>query len=362
VRSAGPVKLRDDDGRRVDVGPTRTERPALALQLVSPVVSGDAATMKASSRASRPSLAVRAASHTEHIASLIHVVDHGSLSAAARALRVPKSTLSRHLAQLEDALRAPVVVRGQRELVLTDVGARLVSESRGPLSALDEAIGNAAAQVTTGNGFVRMTVPFDYGAVVSALVLELLKAHPEVDVDLRLTDGVTDLRRDRIDLAVRVGTIQDDSLIARPLGHIHGVLVASPAFVDAHKVLLSAPSPSCLAGIPCVAFTNPPFSNAWTLHAEGKQPVDVTVSGRFFATSLPAVRAAAVAGFGVARLPLYMARDEIAAGRLQVVLPGWATPARPVQLVYPRTRHPLPRVRTIIQFFLDRARERRFDG
>ena len=74
------------------------------------------------------------------------------------------------------------------------------------------------------------------------------------------------------------------------------------------------------------------------------------------------MRAAAVAGFGVARLPLYMARDEIAAGRLQIVLPGWATPARVVQLVYPRTRHHSSRVRTVIQFFLERARERRFDG
>ena len=318
--------------------------------------------MKGSSRGSPRSVAAGAATQAEHIASLIQIVDHGSLSAAARALRLPKSTLSRHLAQLEDALRAPVVVRGQRELVLTDVGAQLVAESRGPLTALDEAIGNAAAQVAGPRGFVRMTVPFDYGVVVSGLVLELLKTHPDVDVDLQLTDGVTDLRRDRIDVAVRVGAIHDDSLIARLLGHIHGVLVASPAFVDAHKVLSSAPTPSCLAGIPCVVFTNPPFSNVWTLHAEGKAPVEVKVSGRFFATSLPAVRAAAVAGFGVARLPLYIARDEVAAGRLQVVLPGWATPARPVHLVYPKTRHASPRVRAVIQFFLDRAKDRRFDG
>lgn len=318
--------------------------------------------MKRSPRTSRPSVAATAATHAEHIASLIHIVDHGSLSAAGRALRVPKSTLSRHLAQLEDALRAPVVVRGKRELVLTDVGAQLVAESRGPLTALDEAIGNAASRTTGGGGFVRVTVPFDYGVVVSGVVFELLKAHPDIDVDLQLSDAVSDLRRDRIDLAVRVGPIRDDSLIARPLGHIHGVLVASPGFIDAHKVLLSAPTPACLAGIPCVAFTNPPFSNVWTLHADDHAAVEVTVSGRFFATSLPAVRAAAVAGFGVARLPLYMARDEIAAGRLQIVLPGWATPARSVQLVYPRTRHPSPRVRTVIEFFVERARERRFDG
>ena len=318
--------------------------------------------MKGSSRPSHRSQPVRAANHTEHIASLIRIVDHGSLSEAARALKVPKSTLSRHLAQLEDALRAPVVVRGQRGLVLTDVGAQLVSESRGPLSALDEAIGNAAAHIASVRGFVRLSVPFDYGVVVSGLALELLKAHPDIDIDLQLTDAVTDLRRDRIDLAVRVGPIGDDSLIARPLGHIFGVLVASPGFVDAHKVLLSAPTPSCLSGIPCVAFTNPPFSNVWTLHADEKAEVEVKVSGRFFATSLPAVRAAAVAGFGVARLPLYLARDEIAAGRLQVVLPRWATPARAVQLVYPKTRYPSPRVRTVIQFFLERARDRRFDG
>jgi|GEM_PF-216975 len=317
--------------------------------------------MKSRSRGSQRTVSA-GATHAEHIASLLHVVDHGGLSSAARALRVPKSTLSRHLAQFEDALRSPVVVRGQRELVLTDVGTQLVAESRGPLGALDEALGNAAAHVTGPRRFVRMTAPFDYGVVVSGVVLDLLKAHPEIDVDLQLTDAVTDVRRDRIDLAVRVGPIHDDSLIARPLGHIHGVLVASPAFVDAHKVLLTASSPACLSGIPCAAFTSPPFSNAWMLHADAEPPVEVTVSGRFFATSLPAVRAAAVAGFGVARLPLYMARDEIAAGRLQVVLPGWATPARPVQLVSPKTRHPSPRVRTVVAYLLERARERRFDG
>jgi DNA-binding transcriptional LysR family regulator len=318
--------------------------------------------MKGTPRASRRRVAAAAATQAEHIASLIRVVDHGSLSAAARALRVPKSTLSRHLAQLEDALRAPVVVRGHRELVLTDVGAQLVAEARGPLTALDEAIGNAAAHVSVPRGFVRLAVPFDYGAFVSALVFELLKGNPDVDIDLVLGDAVTDLRRERIDLAIRVGPIQDESLIARPLGHIHGVLVASPGFIEAHKVLLSATTPTCLLGIPCVAFTSPPFTNVWTLHAEGKSPVEVTVHGRFFGNSLPAVRAAAVAGLGVARLPLYIARDEIAAGRLQTVLPGWATPSRPVHLTYPKTRYPSARIRAVIQYFLDRAKERRFDG
>lgn len=310
----------------------------------------------------RPQPLISAATQAEHLASLIQIVDHGSLSAAARALGVPKSTLSRHLAQLEAALEAQVITRGAREVTLTEVGAQLVSEARGPLAALGEAMGNAAAQVSSPRGRLRIAAAMDYGTRMSELLLELLRQHPDIDVELVLTDSVSDLQRDRIDLAIRAGVIRDESLIARPLGWIHGVLVASPAFVTAHKVLETATSPSCLTGIPCVVFTSPPFNSAWTLHAKDQTPVEVNVSGRFCGNSLPLVRAAAVAGLGVARLPFYMAREEIAAGRLVVVLPGWASPSRPVQLVYLQKRHQSQRVRTAIQFFLRCAGERRFDG
>jgi DNA-binding transcriptional LysR family regulator len=316
------------------------------------------------SRSSRrgPTVQKAIASHAEHIASVIHIVDHGSLSAAARALGLPKSTLSRHLSHLEHVLGASVFVRGQRELVLTETGAQLVAEARGPLSALIDAVEKAAAQAAKPRGSVRLAAPFDFGVVVSGVVVDLLRAHPEIDVDLCLTDGVADLRRERIDMAVRVGPIRDESLVARPLGHIHGVLVASPSFVEQHQVLRTTTSPGCLAGIPCIVFTSPPFTRVWSLHAEGKDPVEVTVHPRLGVNSLPAARLAAVAGLGVARLPLYAARDEIAAGRLSVVLPGWATPSRPVHLAWPKVRHPPPRVRAVVDYFLACAREHRFDG
>ena len=297
-----------------------------------------------------------------HVASLIHIVDHGSLSAAARAVGLPKSTLSRHVAQLEDALGAPVLVRGHQTLGLTELGAQLVSDARGPLAALSEALGNAAGRAAAPRGLVRMTAPVEYGALVASMILELLRVHPEIDVDLALDNAPVDLRREKLDLAIRVGPIHDEALIARAVGRIQGVLVASPAFVDRHPVLLTAASPACLSGIPCAIYTSPTFSSAWTLHAEGKPPVDVSVGGRFMSNSLTTVRAAAVAGFGVARLPLYVVREEIAAGRLLVVLPGWATPARTVSLVYPPSRHQAKRVRAVIQFFLGRAKERKFDG
>ena len=104
------------------------------------------------------------------------------------------------------------------------------------------------------------------------------------------------------------------------------------------------------------------ITNLGVFSTFGNKQIEVSVQGRLFANSLPAVRAAAVAGFGVARLPLYLARDEIAAGRLQIVLPGWATPSRPVHLVYLKTRHPSARVRSVVQFLLQCAKDRRFDG
>ena len=283
------------------------------------------------------------------------------MSPAARALGLPKSTLSRHVALLEQALDAKLLVRAQREVRLTDAGAVLVAGARAPLAALDEAAADASALRTAPRGRVRLAAPADYGsAVVSPIVVGLLEAHSDIDIELLLSDEVVDLRRGHFDLAVRIGPVRDESLIARPLGLVRGLLVASPAYLRRHKALATATTPDALTGHPCLVFNAPPFSNVWRLEGAHRDATEVSVHGPLMVNGLTVVRAAAIAGLGVARLPLYLCREDIEARRLAVVLPGWSTPSRTVSLVY-ADRRLTPRVRAAISYFSSAAAERRFD-
>lgn len=282
------------------------------------------------------------------LALLVRVAEAPTLTAAARALDVPKSTLSRRLADLEARLGVALLRRGARKIHLSEAGAALVAQC-GPLFArIEEAEAALARDGEAARGSLRISAPADFGVHVCAPIVQaFLREHAGIGVDVLYDDRVVDITAERFDVALRIGAVKDTSLVVRTIGSVGAAVVASPDYVARR----GAPAqPGDLATHDCLVFTSSPFTASWSLtHADGRVAT-VEVPHRLAANSLAVVREAARAGLGVARLPDYLYIDDCAAGRLVRLLPGWSTGARKVVVVYPQTRRLAPAVRLFIEF------------
>lgn len=282
------------------------------------------------------------------LALLVLVARAGTLHAAARETGVPKSTLSRRLIALEARLGVPLLRRGARRIHLTEAGARLVGVCGPLLARVEEAEGALTRDSAVARGSLRVAAPGDFGVhVIAPLVEAFALEHPDITVEVLYADRVVDLVAERFDAAVRVGEVTDPALVLRTIGAVSGAVVASPAYI----ARCGAPaSPEDLTGHGCLVFTSPPFGPSWALtHADGRA-VEVAVAPRLSANNLTALRDAARAGLGVARLPDYLYASDCAAGRLVRLLPGWSTGVRKVHLTWPQARQVAPALRAFIDF------------
>ena len=279
----------------------------------------------------------------EGMALLVRIVDHGGISAAGRALGVPKSSLSRRLARLERRLGTQLLRRNTRSLSLTDAGARFVARCR-PIVAEAEA---AQRELLSGtgrpSGLVRVAASVGFGQVVLLpLLLDFLDRHPEVRLDLHLDDERVALIRDGFDLAVRMGELDDAELVQRRLATIRRRLVASPGYV----ARMGAPaSPEELARHEAVLLD--PRANQWVFLVEGREHA-VAVRGRVAVRNLFGVREATLRGMGVALLPEFLVGADLAAGTLAELLPAHMPSAVPATAIHPLTRAPSVTVRHLL--------------
>ena len=282
------------------------------------------------------------------LALLVHTAPHKTLSAAARELGVPKSTVSRRLAALEARLGIVLFLRTARVFQLTEAGAALVALCGPAFATIAEAEAMVAQQGRVGRGKLRIAAPGDFGReVCGPIILSFLDAHPLVSADVRFSDQVVDLVAEGFDFAIRVGAVDDAALVVRTLGSIAGSAVASPTYLDKR----GAPAlPRDLQAHDCVVFNSPPFGDSWAFTHDDGRSERVDVRPRIAVNDLLSARDAALRGLGVARLPEYISHRECAAGRLVRVLPRWSTGERKVGLAYPQTRKLDPTVRTCIDF------------
>ncbi len=287
-----------------------------------------------------------------HVSLFVKVVESGSFSTAARALGVPKATVSRQVARLEADLGVRLLHRTTRKLELTALGRGYFEEVCEGLSRLAAASEAVSATQSVPSGRIRVAAPVEFGARQLMDVLPaFLKANPRVDVELVLADGVVDLVAERVDVAFRTGQLPTSSLVARKIGPARRVLVASPEYLRAR----GAPRRlSDLREHDCVVF-GPTLDRAvWRLDGpDGRS--EVRVRGRLAVDSARAALLAACAGVGVALLPDGVAREEIDAGRLRQVLKRYAVEGGGLYLVYPSNRHPSSALRAFISFYEARA-------
>lgn len=267
------------------------------------------------------------------------VVEAGSFTAAARDLGMPKSTVSRKVSDLEERLGARLLQRTTRKLSLTDVGNTYYQYARRVVDEVEEAELAVTQMQEAPRGLLRITTPLTF-RYLGPIVTSFLARYPDVQVQMVGTDRVVDLVDEGFDLAVRAGKLADSTLIARSLGSESNVIAASPAFLEAHG---TPSSPSELAEVDCIAFGGLRDPNTWVLHADG-ETVSATVSARLTVNDFEVVRQVAVAGGGIALMPLSLCCDDLRAGRLVRVLPDWCTASAPIHAVYPSTRHLSPKV------------------
>jgi DNA-binding transcriptional LysR family regulator len=271
------------------------------------------------------------------------VVQTGSFTAAAADLRMPKSTVSRKVSELEERLKSRLLQRTTRKLSLTDVGrtyydycARIVGEiedAERAVSSLEEA----------PRGLLRATAPVN-AEVLGPIVSDFLERYPEIRLELLCTARAVDLVEERFDLGIRAGTLADSTLIARSLGSVGWFLVATPSYL---KKSGRPRSPEDLKKHDCLLFGGG-LAGAGLRFQNGDKSVQVALSARLMVTDMDVLHGAANAGLGIALLPVFLCLADLRARRLERVLRDWNVPPTPVHVVYPSTRHISPKVKSFV--------------
>ncbi len=292
----------------------------------------------------------------EAMSMLVTVSEAGNLSAAGRALKVPLTTLSRKISDLEALLGTKLLTRSTRKLMLTDAGASYVVAARRILEQVEEAEREAAGEFTAPKGDLVITAPILFGRLhVLPVVADFLALFPEINVRLVMADRNIDLIDAHIDMAVRIGALPDSSMVATRAGTMRTVVCASPALLERH----GAPgAPDDLLRLPCVTFDTPLPSPGWLFHVPGSAAVSrLSVVPRLSVTTAEAAAQAAMRGVGVTRLLHYQVAEAVEADALRIVLAAFEPAPAPVSLVHASRRQMPLKMRRFVDFAVPRLRE-----
>lgn len=283
----------------------------------------------------------------------LKVVETGSLSAAARALHSPLPTVSRKIADLERLLGATLITRTSRRVILTDAGRQYLGAARDILERIEEAERQVSGEYVTPKGELTLTAPIVFGRLhVLPVMTDFLKAFPDINMRLTLSDRNNNLAEDHIDAALRIGELADSSLMALRLGQVRHTVYASPDYLDAHSAPLH---PRDLSAHQCIAFEGVQSSQSWVFQ-DGKKTSSVAIRPRLSVNTAEAAVDAAASGLGLTRLMSYQASKLVDQGLLKPVLEEFELPALPVHLIYlPTGLLPL-KLRTFLDFAAPRLR------
>lgn len=283
---------------------------------------------------------------------LLTVVESGSFTRAAERLGVSKALVSKQVQALEAALGVKLLHRTTRRIALTDAGRLYLDYARQARELLGDGERAVSAVRTEVDGLLRLTAPTSFGdAFLVDLLADFRARHPQVRFDVDLSIEQRDLAGEGFDFAFRMARTFDPSLVARTVGVVRELVVASPAYL-ARSAPGGIDEPMQLGELE--ALRNRAFRDEgqWTLQ-RGDDSVTVPVRGALAINHFIGMRRAAVRGLGIARLPRYLVLDELRDGRLLELLPGWRLPATPVALVYPSREHLPRRARTFRDFVVE---------
>lgn len=286
------------------------------------------------------------------MAAFVRAVERGGFSAAARDLGLTPSAVSKLVTRLEDRLGVRLLNRTTRSLALTPEGEAYFHRAQRILADIAEAEEEVGRNRAQPRGLLRVNVGTAFGMhqLVPALP-EFLLRHPEIQVELTITDRLVDLIEEGADLGIRLGNLADSSLVARRICEVERVVCAAPAYLRRHG---TPGKPEELRGHNCLSMVNAPALRRWPF--EGRGGVEqVEVSGNVGATSADALLALALRGLGIIRLSDVIVGAAIREGRLVPLLEAvHHREALPLHAVYPQGRHRSPRVAAMIDFLVER--------
>lgn len=290
------------------------------------------------------------------LALFLRVLDLGSISAAARSLDLSVAVASQRLKRLERDLGVRLLHRTTRQLHATPEGAALAEQGRAlveDLEALTGGLRQAAAEVA---GTLRLTASASFGRqYLSPLLPEFLARYPRVKVSVNLNDQLLDLVSSGFDLAIRIGALEDSTLVARKLAPNRRVICASPEYVRRHGM---PNSPEELARHECLMLVGSQGrQDLWRLHDRAGREIAVRVSGRFESNLGELLRDAAVAGLGIAVHSTWHVNEDLRARRLLPVMPDYGVAESGIYAVMPQRRLIPPRVRAFSDFLAERFGE-----
>lgn len=287
-------------------------------------------------------------SHLDHIGDLlafVRVADAQSFTAAAEKLGLSRSAIGKCINRLEQGLGARLLHRSTRSVSLSDDGRIFYEHAQRILSEVDNATDAMASRKQAPRGRLRIDLPVSLGRLhLMPLLRAYLRRWPDVEADVSFSDDYTDLVRDGIDVAIRIGGDVDSRLVRRVLAPHRLITCAAPAYLARHGV---PATPDALSQHQTLAYTHAGQLVPWRFAVQGQER-HVSVAGRLRLGHTEALRDAALAGDGIVQLGAFLVADDLRAGRLTPVLETVAPTGAPVCAVYPHRRHLSPKVRMLI--------------
>jgi DNA-binding transcriptional LysR family regulator len=288
----------------------------------------------------------------EAMQTFVTVADLQGFAPAARKLGLSPPAVTRLIAALEERLGTRLLQRTTRKVALTDAGARYLERARRILADIEEAELAAESERTRPTGRLVVSAPVGFGRLhVSPVMSAYLKRYAEVSGELRLEDRMVNLVEDGVDLAVRIGQLPDSSLVARQVGEMRRIVVASPAYLKARG---EPKTPEAIGAHQIIQFGGSALTGEWRFARDGEE-LRINVAPRLTSNVADAAIQYAEAGGGLTRVLAYQAADAIRRGRLKVVLQKFELPALPVQIVYPTSRLLSAKVRAFIDLVVETA-------
>jgi DNA-binding transcriptional LysR family regulator len=283
------------------------------------------------------------------------VVDSGSFSAAGRRLGLAASSVARAIGTLENQLGVRLLNRTTRKLGLTEAGRLYHERTKRILAEVEEARLSVTQLETAPRGTLRLSVPVSFGRLHIAPALPgFLALHPALRVDLATTDAFVDLVEEGVDLAIRIGELEDSSLIARRLAPNRRVICASPGYLERHGV---PAAPEALSGHNCLIYKRRENRSLWRLR-DAERIHEIEVRGSLLANNADALHVAALAGLGLTILPVWLVGPDIQRGALSIVLADHQVSAAAldsnIYAVFPHSRHLSAKVRAFVDFLRQR--------
>ena len=279
----------------------------------------------------------------------VQIVDRGGYTAASKSLGLPKSTLSHRISALENALGVTLLNRTSRRFGVTEVGTEFYHYAQTLLQTAEVAEEAVRQRATEPSGVIRMTTAVEIAQfALKDLIPAFLKMHPQVRIVEITTDALVDIVADGFDLAIRGHNVplQNSSLVQRLIARVPWYLFAGQGYLDTRGV---PAAPEELAQHDTLTITRSGSSN-WTLVGPNDRRCIVQTAPRLQSNNMVALKESACANLGIAALPGYICRDEIASGKLKQILPRWTAADARISALIPYKRGLLPAVRSLVDF------------